>query len=262
MKPYKMLEKTRFYLRELHNSSFKWKMRKSRFISLVAVFAAINIVFDSLAGLPELSSGVWYSWIFILEPINGIVLGPYAGFLSSLIGVMIGHCIFFRDPYEFLFTFGAPIGAMVSGLLFRGEWKTVSTYYTALLAAYFITPIAWQLPIWGMWNVYCAYVTLLAVAIMLRRRLWKLKSKKLLATIVVCAFVGLEADVLFRIFVLVPCQTYRIFWQDIGVNTLRSWWIMGAAVTPIKVAISTLVAVLIGPPLIKIIRKIGFPSIT
>lgn len=257
-----MLQKTRFYMRQLHNSSLEWKMRRSRFVSLVAVFAAINIVFDSLAGLPELSSGVWFSWIFIVEPINGIVLGPYAGFLSSLIGVMIGHCIYFRDPFEFLFTFGAPIGAMVSGLLFRGRWKSVLSYYTVLLAAYFVTPIAWQLPIWGMWDVYCAYVTLFAVAVMLRRTLWNLGSRRLLVTIALCAFVGLEADVLFRIFVLVPCQTYRIFWQDVGVDTLRSLWIMGAAVTPVKVAISTLVAVLIGPPLIKIIRKMGFSSIT
>ncbi len=259
VKSSKMLEKTRFYLGVSRNPRFKeWKLGKSRFVSLVAVFASVNIVLDSLAGLPELSSGVWYSWIFIIEPINGILLGPYAGFLSSLIGVMIGHCIYFRDPYEFLFTFGAPIGAMVSGLLFRGEWKTISAYYTVLLAAYFITPIAWQLPIWGMWNVYCAYVTLLVVAIIPKRRLWKPKSRRLLVIIGICAFVGLEADVLFRIFVLVPCQTYRLFWQDVGVNTLRSWWIMGAAVTPVKVAISTLVTVLIGPPLIKIIRKMGF----
>lgn len=259
VKCYEIIEKTHFYFSELHNINLeKWSLRKSRFVSLVAVFAAINIAFDSLGGLSELSSGVWYSWIFIMEPINGIVLGPYAGFLSNFIGVMIGHCIYFRNPYEFLFTFGAPTGAMVSGLLFRGELKTVSTYYTMLLAAYFITPIAWQLPVWGMWNVYLAYAILLVMAVVLRKKLWKLKSKRLLATIAICAFVGLEADVLFRIFVLVPCQTYRIFWQDVGVDTLRSWWIMGAAVTPIKVAISTLVTTLIGPPLIKIIKKIGF----
>jgi len=236
------------------------KMRKSQFLALVAVFASINVIFDSLMVLPEFSSGVWYSWIFIVEPINGIVLGPYAGFLSSLIGVMIGHYIYFRGPYEFLFTLGAPIGAMFSGFLFRRRWKTILIYYTALLTFYFITPVAWQLPIWGMWDVYLAYAGLLAATMMMvRKSSWKPESRGLLYAIVLCAFVGLEADVLFRIFVFVPCQTYRLFWSDIDINALRSIWIAGAAVTPIKVAVSILVTTAVGSPLIKVLTKLNFP---
>ena len=230
-------------------------MRKSQFLALVAVFASINVVFDSLMGLPEFSSGVWYSWIFIVEPINGIVLGPYAGFLSSLIGVMIGHSIYFRDIYEFLFTFGAPIGAMVSGFLFRGKWKIVLTYYTALLGIYFITPIAWQLPLWGMWDVYLAYAILLVVAVMMARKgSWNPKSKELLYIIALSALIGLEADILFRIFVFIPGQTYQLFY-GLDAKALIPVWVEAAAITPIKVAISILVTTTVGPPLIKVIRK-------
>jgi hypothetical protein len=233
------------------------EMRKSQFLALVAVFAAINVVFDSLIGLPELSSGIWYSWIFIVEPINGIVLGPYAGFLSSFIGVMIGHSIYFRDVYEFLFTLGAPIGAMVAGFIFRGEWKIVMTYYTALLGFYFITPIAWQLPIWGMWDVYLAYFILLVVAvIMARKGSWNHESKGLLYVIALSALVGLEADILFRIFVLIPGQTYRLFY-GLGTEALIPLWVEAAAITPIKVAISILVTTTVVPPLIKVIKKTG-----
>jgi hypothetical protein len=232
-------------------------MRRSRFLALVAVFASINVVFDSLMGLPQLSSGVWYSWIFIVEPINGIVLGPYAGFLSSLIGVMIGHSIYFRDPYEFLFTFGAPIGAMVSGFLFRGRWKIVLTYYTALLGIYFITPVAWQLPIWGMWDIYLAYVILLVVSVMMARKgSWNPKPKGLLYIIALSALIGLEADILFRIFVLIPCQTYRLFYYW-DAKALIPIWVLGAAETPIRVAMSILVTTTVGPPLIKVIKKTG-----
>ncbi len=232
-------------------------MRRSQFLALVAVFASINVVFDSLIGIPELSSGVWFSWIFIVEPINGIVLGPYAGFLSSLIGVVIGHSIYFRDVYEFLFTLGAPIGAMVAGLIFRGDWKLVMTYYTALLGFYFITPIAWQLPIWGMWDVYLAYFILLVVALMLvRRGFWIHESKGLLYVIALSALIGLEADILFRIFVLIPGQTYRLFY-GLSTEALIPIWVEAAAITPIKVAISILVATIVVPPLIKVIKKTG-----
>lgn len=232
-------------------------MRRSQFLALVAVFAAINVVFDSLTGLPELSSGIWYSWIFLVEPINGIVLGPYAGFLSSLIGVMIGHSIYFRDVYEFLFTLGAPIGAMVSGFLFRGKWKMVLAYYTALLGFYFITPIAWQLPFWGMWDVYLAYFILLVAAVIITRKgPWDPESKGLLYVIALSALIGLEADILFRIFVLIPGQTYRLFYA-FGKEALIPLWVEAAAITPIKVAMSILVTTTIGPQLVKVIKKTG-----
>ena len=231
-------------------------MRKSQFLALVAVFASINVVFDSLIGLPEFSSGVWYSWIFVVEPINGIVLGPYAGFLSSLIGVMIGHSIYFRDVYEFLFTLGAPIGAMVSGFLFRGRWKMVLTYYTALLGFYFITPIAWQLPIWGMWDVYLAYAVLLVVTVMMARKgSWKPESRGLLYVIALSALIGLEADILFRIFVFIPGQTYRLFY-GLNAEYLIPLWVEAAAITPVKVAISILITTTVGPPLIKVTTKL------
>lgn len=234
------------------------KLRKSKFWALVAVFAAINVVFDSLMGLPEFSSGVWASWIFIVEPVNGILLGPYAGALSSLIGVMIGHSVYFRDVYEFLFTLGAPLGAMVSGFLFRGRWKVVLIYYTALLGIYFITPIAWQLPFWGMWDVYLAYIILLVFSVVMALKgSWKPELNRLPYVIALSALIGLEADILFRIFVFIPCQTYRLFY-GLNLGILIPIWVEAAAITPIKVGISILVTTTFGPPLIKAIRKKAF----
>ena len=228
-------------------------------MSLVAVFAAFNVVCDSLIGLPWNSSGVWYSWIFVAEPITGIVLGPYAGFLSTFIGVMIGHFIYFRGPYEFLFTLGAPLGTMICGFMFKRSWKAVLTCYTLLFTIYFVTPVTWQLPVWGMWDVYLAYATLLiTIMVMTKKTSWNLSSRGLLCAIVLSTFIGLEADVLFRIFVLVPGQTYRLFY-GFSVETLRLIWVEGAAETPVKVALSTLVTAIIGPPIIKAARKM-WPS--
>lgn len=235
------------------------KIKSSTFISLVAVFASFIIVCDSLvsAGLPY--SGVWYSWIFISEPITGIILGPLTGFFSNFIGVMIGHSINFVDVYEFLFTLGAPIGAMISALVFRGKWGIALAYYFALLGGYFVVPIAWQLPFWGMWDVYLAFTVLLAtVAITTKwKNLWNVKSKaRLICILALSTFIGLEADVLFRIFLLIPCQTYQLFYNwDVG--ALQALWAMGAVETPIKAAISVIVTVLVGPPIIHVARRMS-----
>jgi hypothetical protein len=236
------------------------KLRESSFVSLIAVFAAFNIICDSLIGPPLPFSGVWYSWIFMAEAVNGIVLGPYAGFFSSLIGVMVGHSINFRGSEEFLFTLGAPIGAMISGLVFRGKWKTASIYYLALLGAYFVTPVAWQLPLWGMWDTYLAFGCLLFLTFATRRwkGFWSAKSTglRLLHIVALCTFIGLEADVLFRIFILVPCQTYQSIYA-LDVSALQLWWTVGAVETSTKAALSILVTMMLTPPIITVVRKMG-----
>jgi hypothetical protein len=238
---------------------FMEKFKKSSFVSLISVFAAFNVICDSLMSLPLPFSGIWYSWIFIVTPISGILLGPYAGFLSSFIGVMVGHSMVFRGSEEFLFTFGAPIGAMISALLFRGRWREVLVYYLVLLGAFFVTPVAWQLPLWGMWDVFFAFGGLLIVIVAMQKwqNIWNTKaSSNLLYILALCTFIGLEADVLFRVFILVPCQTYQSIYRW-DVFYLQSIWGMGAIETPIKVALSTVITTLIGPPIIIAVRKMG-----
>ncbi|UCE95850.1 MAG: hypothetical protein JSV51_09145 [Candidatus Bathyarchaeota archaeon] len=233
------------------------EFRTSQLVALVAVFAALNIITDSLPSLPVFPSGVWYSWNFLIVPLTGILLGPVLGFVATFIGVMVGHYIYFIDAFELLFTIGAPIGAAISVLIFRGKWKLVLVYYITLFTAYFITPIAWQLPIWGMWDTYLAFAFLLTAIFLIEKGAWKYDRKGLPLTLVISAFIGLEADVLFRIFLFIPGQTYRLFYP-FNVETLQVIWVGGAILTPIKVALSTLATVIIGYPLIQTLRKIAY----
>ena len=235
------------------------KVEKSTFVSLIAIFAAFNVICDSLVSSPLPYSGVWHSWIFILEPLTGIILTPLASFFSALIGVMIGHFVNFLDVYEFLFTLGAPIGAMISSLIFRGKWSIALIYYTALLGAFFATPVSWQLPFWGMWDVYLAFICLLITSVMVKKwkTLWNTwSSSRLIYILALSTFIGLEADVLFRIFILIPCQTYQLFYNW-DVNALQGIWILGAVETSTKAALSTIITATMGLPIITAIRKMG-----
>lgn len=235
------------------------KIEKSTFVSLIAIFAAFNVICDSLVSSPLPYSGVWHSWIFILEPLTGIILTPLASFFSALIGVMIGHFVNFLDVYEFLFTLGAPIGAMISSLIFRGKWSIALIYYTALLGAFFVTPVSWQLPFWGMWDVYLAFICLLITSVMVKKwkTLWNTwSSSRLIYILALSTFIGLEADVLFRIFILIPCQTYQLFY-NLDVNALQGIWILGAVETSTKAALSTIITATVGLPIITAIRKMG-----
>jgi hypothetical protein len=146
---------------------------------------------------------------------------------------------------------------MISGLLYRGKFKTVLIFYLALLGAFFATPVSWKLPVWGMWDTYLAFGVLLAAFIITRKwtSLWDTGSdKRLVYVLALSTFIGLEADVLFRIFILIPCQTYQLFYSW-NAGSLQAIWAVGAVETPIKAALSTIITVTIGLPITKVVKK-------
>jgi hypothetical protein len=217
-------------------------MNKTRSIALIAVFAALTAVLDALPGLPQLSSGVWYGWTFVAIPLAGIVLGPWEAFLSVFIGVMISHTVVFFGPYEYFFTIGAPIGAMISSLIFRERPRPVLPYYVVLFGGYFLSPAAWNLPFWALWDTYIAFAVLLLV-VLFKERLYGLGGGTF--TFALSALIGLEADILFRIFLFVPVGTYEWLY-GFSSDFVRSVWAVSAFVTPIQVGIALFTTSLAG----------------
>ncbi len=216
------------------------------------MFAAITVVVDSIV-MPGFSSGVWYGWVFLLSPINGIILGPVDGFITTLISVMIGHTVVFRESfYEYIFTLGAPIASLISAFVYRK--RNVIIYFALLLGAYFLSPVSRDLPIWGMWDIYLAFLVLLSWTIV------KIGSKidcldRQSIRLAVAAFIGLEADILFRIFILVPCKGYSIFYGMTSQVLAAIWAVPAPLITPFKVMISVILTSLLVPRINKILNN-------
>lgn len=226
-------------------TSILMRQDKSRFVATVAAFTALTAVLDALI-IPQLSSGVWFGLVYLVVPVTGILLGPWTGFASTLIGVFLGHTISPRGIEEFLFTIGAPIGAMMSGFLFQKRWPPLFGFFTVLLLTFFLAPVAQVLPFWGMWDVYLAYMLLLLViGIQYLKPTWWANTWVQYS---MSAFIGLESDVLFRIFLFIPVGTYHSIY-GLPLEILSSIWVAGAIITPIKVSISTLLTTIIGPRL-------------
>ena len=223
-------------------------MVRTRSIALIAVFAALTAVLDALPGFPQLSSGVWYGWTFIATPLAGILLGPWEAFLSVFIGVMISHTVVLVDPYEYFFTIGAPAGAIISSLVFRQKLRPVFACYVTLLAAYFLTPAAWNLPLWALWDTYTAFIVLIAI-VFFKRKLYSMAKGRL--SLAFSALIGLEADILFRIFLFVPLGTYNWLY-GFSIDFVRTVWVVSAFVTPVQVGIALLTTSLAGTILLKV----------
>lgn len=222
-------------------------MVKTRSIALIAIFATLTAVLDALPGLPQLSSGVWYGWTFIATPLAGIVLGPWEAFLSVFIGVMISHTVVFVDPYEYFFTIGAPVGVIISSLVFRQKLKPVLLYYVAMLTAYFLTPAAWNLPLWALWDTYTAFIVLITI-VLFKRKLYNMAKRRL--PLIFSALIGLEADILFRIILFVPLGTYNWLY-GFSLDFMWSVWVVSAFITPIQVGIALFTTSLAGTILLK-----------
>jgi hypothetical protein len=220
----------------------------------MSIFIVISITLDSII-TPSFSSGVWYGWIFVISPITGILLGPRDGFIATLISVILGHTLIFRESvYEYIFTLGAPICSMISAYTLRGELKKVFLYYIALLLFYFISPASRGLPIWGMWDCYLAFITIIVVGILKKTNKLNLVDSPRLH-FALCTFLGLEADILFRIFVFVPLRAYDLFYGITREALALIWAIPAPLITPIKVAFSTIFSSLLVPRLLKAITE-------
>jgi hypothetical protein len=165
---------------------------------------------------------------------------------------MIGHSLFPRETiYEFVFTMGAPVGSMMAGFTFRGQLKRVFAFYTVILGSYFATAVSTHLPIWGMWDSYAAYAILIILLVILIIK--GSDEFKRISPYAVSAFIGLEADVLLRIFILVPCQGYRLFFEWSPEVLVAIWAVPAPLITPFKVLLAVFVVTLVGPQIKRIL---------
>lgn len=206
---------------------------------------------DAIPILPGFNSGVWDSWVFLISPLIGIVLGPVGGAISVTCGSIVGHLVYFRDPFELLFMFGASVGAAVAGLVYEQRWREAFAVYTVLLVAYFVTPVTWSLPLWGIWDTLSTYLLLIVIVFYRALRGESPSSLNYRRTVLVLsALFGLEADILTRIFFFIPCQTYWLFYGLTSEQLVPIWMVAGI-VTPLKVLMSMIVTVLVGGPLLQ-----------
>lgn len=233
---------------------------RSRIVAYLAVFIALVTVFDVIPMLPVFYGGIWDSWVFLFAPIIGVLLGPLFGMAAVGFGSFLGHIIYFRaDPFELFFMLGAILGTACAALIFQRRWKPVLIIYTLLLAGYFLYPVTWMLPLIGIWDIILAYFLLILFTILITRQWWPSNRwSSVWLLLLFAAIIGLEADILFRVFILVPGQTYWLFY-GLTPEALYLMWLTAGIITPTKVALGTLFTVTIGYSLLRLLPRTEIP---
>lgn len=219
----------------------------SRAIAFTSVFAALH------AALYFLSFGLWRNWAIYLMPIEGIVLGPWAGFSAALIGSIAGRMI---NPIDF-WMFGViaePLGVLASAFMAKGKWKPVMLIYVVMLAAYFAHPFGRWFPLWTILDVLLAFVLIYPVARFSRNFY---ENVKRLPMTVFISFIGTVTDALTRVFLFIPVGLYSLFYETEA--AVYADFLMGAIYSYIEDVQVVVVSFLVGVPLLLALRRIhGF----
>jgi hypothetical protein len=219
-------------------------VRKTLTIATISVFAALHSVLYLLPG-------PWRSWSIYIEPIEGVILGPMAGFLAALIGSIVGRLI--KPSYDWMFGIIAePLGVLVSGFMAKGKWMPVAAIYAVMLTAYFANPLGRELPLWAILDILVAFALIYPAAKICKAAFGE-KVNRLPMSLALISFISTVADSLTRVFLLIPVGLYTLFFESFG--AVYSVFVLGAAGSYIEDVLVVFTSVLVGVPLLIALRK-------
>jgi len=229
-------------------------MSKALKTGIVAVFAALH------ATLYLLPFPSWRNWAIFLLPIEGIILGPSAGFLAAFIGSGLGRIfgIILKPDYFWMFGIVAePLGVLAAGFLAKGKWKPVMAIYLAMFGAYFIHPLYFgqMLPMWTVVDIPIALI-LIYPAAKFGKFIYEKNSLHLTLASALIFFVGTMADSLTRVFLFIPARLYQLF--GLSFEALFDIFVIGAIQSFVEDGLAIIMSIVIGVPLIIALRK--FPA--
>lgn len=227
-------------------------MKKSLSAGFAAVFAALHATLYFLS--PPI---LWRNWAIYLEPIEGIVLGPEAGFYAALIGSIVGRTIKPTDPALFIFGVVAePLGVLVCAFLAKGKWRSAMPIYAVMLATYFMHHLGRWLPLWTILDILLAFALIYPVG-KIGKRVFEADIRHMSIPLILISFIGIATDALVRVFMLVPAGLYTLFTPL--PQEVYAMFVAGAVDSYIEDVLVVVVSFLVGTPLLLALRKIpGF----
>jgi hypothetical protein len=191
----------------------------------------------------------------VMEPLEGIIAGPYLGFLAASIG-WIGGRFIRPDSFwiENLFGVAEAVGALGAGFLIARRWYLTAGIYAVLLAAFLVHPLARHIPLWTLWDTYLGFLAVFAAAFLVRGiQDAKLSASRLVPVVGLVAFVAVELDAMVRVFMLIVGGLYQVY--PIPIEALPAIFVAGAIQTPLEAAYSVAVATVVGVPVLIALEK-------
>jgi len=253
----------------LHNSVIKLQTRQRRVLRLrfgtrdlgvVSSFASLYAALWFLPLFPVVGvPGKFFPLNSVIAPLIGLILGPYLGLMATSIGGFIGWSITQSGPLFFLSFVPSATASFCAGLLYLGEWKTIFLLYTALfsiLAFYPSIGPGWLFPFF-LWFQVLGLIVLVSPlrlkafnSLHKRTTFFELSWAVAVVSFIATLFGHVVGGIIFQ------TMYFPAFYPEI--DYWRSLWQGLTFLYPIERSIITLLATVIGAPLINALRTHGF----
>jgi len=217
-------------------------------LSLVSLFPVVGTV------------GKFITMATVMAPLIGLILGPYLGTTAVSLGGFIGWIITQTGPFSFLSFVPSATCALFSGLLFNHKRIVSIGLYSALLLALAFYPVigpAWLYP----YYLWFQLVGLIVLVSPLRSKAEGFAHKhtsmfELSFGVGIISFTAalsgqIAGSLMFEIMYWPTTNSQTEFWKIIV-------WQPTTFLYPVERTLITLIATVIGIPLIKALRAYGF----
>lgn len=245
---------------------------RTKIIALIAIFAALFAILRRMDTIPMIGvEGARFSLSDILPPIYGIVLGPFTGGISVIIGTFLA--IAMGKPVIFLFLDFLPafVNTVAIGLLVRRKWWPTVLFYVTLLAAFLVNPLTSIFIDIGGVVVPFVWLHIIALIVLLsplgrKAGQWveSLKPTLLTAGLSILAFIGtmmqhLMGNILYEV---VLNQFYIVVGQNpiVATTAYSGIWSLTFFLYPWERLILLVLAVVVGVPLVRVLKHNFFRS--
>ncbi|MHC3129051.1 MAG: hypothetical protein IBV52_03140 [Candidatus Bathyarchaeota archaeon] len=114
---------------------------RTKIIAFVSIFTALYTVLRLIPTVPMIgASGATFSLSDVIAPLYGVILGPYIGGFSIILGTFLAMAMGKPVVFMFLDFLPATVGAVSLGLLIKRKWIYAIGLNGVLLAAFLIHP--------------------------------------------------------------------------------------------------------------------------
>lgn len=240
---------------------------RTKAFATIAIFSALYSVLRILPTVPMVGvPGASFSVSDVLAPLYGILLGPYVGGVTVILGTFLGMAL--GKPVVFLGLDFLPafVNVVALGLLFRRKFLPAFILNITLLVLFLVNPLTSILINVGGMLLPFAWVHILAFIVLLsplsRKAVqWveSLKPTMLAFGIAILAFIGtmlqhLMGNILYEV---VLNQFYVFIGQEpiVATAAFSGTWSLLFFVYPWERLMLIVLAVIVGVPVVRVLKK-------
>ena len=224
-------------------------------VALVAIFAALYYVLTLIApiSIPTGVGNLDISFAALIASVIGLVLGPYLGTASALLGATIAWILppSGGNLFGLPFLLSPPLNALVTGLIFYKKWKFGFAVFGLLIIAFLLTPPIW--PVTENWFVAAAVLfdKIIALLMIIPVALFakRISFAKASLFYFLLFFIGNQADNMWGSFIFATPMVYGLFGYDVPL--VRIAFLASPFLYPAVRLIQALIGMAIAVPLMQ-----------